>query len=50
MIFSFLEAILKVVQELITSLNHKFALKDLGVVDYFLGIQAKHIAEGLHLS
>ena len=37
-------------EELITSLNRKFALKDLGVVDYFLGIQAKHIAEGLHLS
>ena len=33
------------VKELITSLNQKFALKDFGVVDYFLGSQVKHTTE-----
>ena len=27
-----------------------FTLKDLGEVDYFLGIQVRHTTEGLHLS
>ena len=38
------------VQELKTSLNHKLSLKDLGVVDYFLGIQVQHAKWGLYLS
>lgn len=29
----------EVVQELLASLNHKFPFREVGVVDYFLGIQ-----------
>ena len=38
------------VQMLITKLNNSFTLKDLGEVDYFLGIQVKHTVDELHLS
>lgn len=38
------------IQELVTRLNGMFALKDLGEIDYFLGIQVKHTESGLHLS
>ena len=38
------------VQELIQQLNKKFALKDIGVINYFLGIEVTHTYEGLHLS
>lgn len=39
-----------VVQTLITQLNKSFALKNLGELDYFLGIQVQHVVDGLHLS
>ena len=39
-----------VVQRLISQLNRIFSLKDLGEINYFLGIQVKHPTEGLHLS
>ena len=39
-----------VIQQLISQLNKSFSLKDLGEIDYFLGIQVKHTTEGLHLS
>ena len=39
-----------VIQGLVTQLNGMFSLKDLGEIDYFLGIQVKHIESGLHLS
>ena len=40
-----------VVQSIIERLNHEFTLKDLGALDYFLGLQVKKIAAGgLHLS
>ena len=35
---------------LITILNRKFTLKDLGEVNYFLRIQVKHATKGIHLS
>ena len=38
------------IQALVQQLNTRFALKDLGEVDYFLGIQVKHTTDGLHLS
>ena len=38
------------IQALVQQLNTRFALKDLGEVDYFLGIQVKHTIDGLHLS
>ena len=38
------------IQVLVQQLNTRFALKDLGEDDHFLGIQGKHIADGLHLS
>ncbi|RVW64066.1 Protease Do-like 1, chloroplastic [Vitis vinifera] len=38
------------VQTIINQLNKSFTLKDLGEVDYFLGIQVRHTTEGLHLS
>ena len=38
------------VKNLITRLNVKFSLKDMGEVDYFLGIQVKKTATGFHLS
>lgn len=38
------------VANLIVKLNKIFALKDLGEVNYFLGIQVKHTEEGIHLS
>ena len=38
------------IQALVQQLNTRFALKDLGEDDHFLGIQGKHIADGLHLS
>lgn len=34
------------ITELITKLNAKFALKQLGVLDYFLGIEVKHTDRG----
>ena len=37
-------------QKLIDKLYKHFALKDLGLVDYFLGIQIKQTSKGLHLS
>ena len=40
----------QVIRALISQLNWQFALKDLGELDYFLGIQVKHTSEGLHLS
>uniref|UniRef100_A0A803QNV3 Reverse transcriptase Ty1/copia-type domain-containing protein n=1 Tax=Cannabis sativa TaxID=3483 RepID=A0A803QNV3_CANSA len=39
-----------VVTELISNLNNMFALKDLGLVNYFLGIQVTHTKERLHMS
>ncbi|XP_034672601.1 probable leucine-rich repeat receptor-like protein kinase At1g35710 [Vitis riparia] len=38
------------VQHVITQLNNQFALKDLGDIDYFMGIQVKHTSVGMHLS
>ena len=38
------------VQKLIDKLHDHFTLKDLGLVDYFLGIQVKQTSEGLHRS
>ena len=38
------------VQTIINKLNKSFTLKDLGEVDYFMGIQVRHTTEGLHLS
>ncbi|RVW56384.1 Retrovirus-related Pol polyprotein from transposon RE1 [Vitis vinifera] len=38
------------VQTIINQLNKSFTLKDLGEVNYFLGIQVRHTTEGLHLS
>ncbi|RVW15239.1 Retrovirus-related Pol polyprotein from transposon RE1 [Vitis vinifera] len=38
------------VQHVITQLNNQFTLKDLGDIDYFLGIQVKHTSAGMHLS
>ena len=40
----------RVIQQLISQLNKSFYLKNLGEVDYLLGIQVKHTTEGLHLS
>lgn len=41
----------KLAFELVENLNKAFALKDLGVVNYFLGIQVSCTASvGLHLS
>src|ERR1044072_6967082 len=34
------------IQQLIAQLNSVFALKDLGSLDYFLGIQVKHMPDG----
>ena len=39
-----------VVQTLVDQLNGIFALKDLGEVEYFLGIKLRHTEYGLHLS
>lgn len=39
-----------VVSQLVAQLHKEFALKDLGDIDYFLGIQVQHTAKGLHLS
>ncbi|KAM6557137.1 hypothetical protein CsatB_004156 [Cannabis sativa] len=38
------------ISTLIAQLNSKFALKDLGDINYFLGIQVTATANGLHLS
>lgn len=38
------------ITELITKLNAKFALKQLGELDYFLGIEVKYTPAGLFLS
>ena len=40
----------QVVIYLITNLNREFTLKDLREINYFLGIEVKHIVEGIHLS
>jgi len=40
-----------VIQNLVSQLNSEFSLKDLGTLDYFLGIEVKHSPNGsLHLS
>lgn len=38
------------IDQLITSLNDKFSLKDLGLLSYFLGIQAFMLSSGLLLT
>lgn len=38
------------IQSLINVLNTEFAMKDLGNLHYFLGIEAKRTPQGLHLS
>ena len=38
------------ITSLIAQLNSEFSLKDLREVHYFLGIQASHTNNGLHLS
>lgn len=40
----------EIIQTLRTQLNYRIALKDLHEIDYFLGIQVKHIVDGIHLS
>ena len=40
----------QVVIYLITNLNREFTLKDRREINYFLGIEVKHIVEGIHLS
>lgn len=37
------------INSLISSLNSKFALKDLGLLNYFMGIQMTYLPHGLHL-
>jgi hypothetical protein len=39
-----------VVSDLLSALQHDFALKDLGPLHYFLGIEVKQTKDGLHLS
>lgn len=41
---------LKAISQLIQKLSHKFAIKDLEELSYFLGIQVHKVAEGLLLS
>lgn len=41
---------LSLLDQLITSLNHQFALKDLSPLHYFLGLEVHPIEFGLHLS
>ena len=36
--------------DLVTKLHKEFAFKDLGLINYFLGIQVTHTSNGLHLS
>lgn len=40
----------EVIQALIRSLQQKFAIKDLGRLHFFLGIEVKSASTGLHLS
>ena len=39
-----------IIQQLISQLNRSFTLKDLGEIDYFLGMQVKDTTEGLPFS
>ncbi|XP_026452229.1 uncharacterized protein LOC113352646 [Papaver somniferum] len=38
------------IHSLITSMNNEFAIKDLGELHFFLGIQHTHTSDGIHLS
>ena len=42
--------VMAAITSLIAQLNSEFSLKDLREVHYFLGIQASHTNNGLHLS
>lgn len=38
------------VKRLIGRLSAEFPMRDLGALDFFLGVQIKHLKEGLHMS
>uniref|UniRef100_A0A803P7H9 Reverse transcriptase Ty1/copia-type domain-containing protein n=1 Tax=Cannabis sativa TaxID=3483 RepID=A0A803P7H9_CANSA len=40
----------QVVSQIVTGLNAKFSLRDLGELNYFLGIEVNYTTEGMHLS